>query len=620
MKKRLFVLLLLLLMALALAACDNDDGEDDNNDEQTTQLSADNRTETAVAALPTNTEAPPTETTAPPTDAPTDAPTNTVEPSEEPTEAPTDAVEPTDEPTSESTAEDSETPVPTEEPTEAATNEPRTVDAGNLVTLTIGTTDEISKLDPSDAYSFHDWEILRNVSEGLVGYVPGTTDIEPRLALALPTVSDDGLVYTFQLRKGVKFPDGTELTAQMVVDWATRSLTLQGDPYGLISVIESVAVGENEDEIVFTLKNRFDLFPVTIAAQPQLMPFAAGNFPMDAFNNQPEQIQGVGPYSVVSYVIGEQTILEANPNYYGEKPAYDRVVIAYYQDAPQLTLAIENGDIDMAWRSVTATEVPRLSEIGNLEVLTLAGPIQYLLFNHQSEIGGNADIRRAIAKLVDRDEIVDRALSGLADPLYSMVPEGFSGANESFLETYGFRDIEGAQADLTAAGYSEENKLVLDLWYPPERYGTEMPDAVTIIKQQLEESGMIEVNLQSVEWTTYVSAATDGEYPFYVLGWFFDFPDADNYLHPFASCEGSPGLGANYCNEQMEALISRERSLIGDEERVQAIEDVQNFYAQEVVSVPIWVRPNHMVYDTSAVTGVIIGAPLIMEYRLLRPA
>lgn len=487
----------------------------------------------------------------------------------------------------------------------------------DVTRVVIGTTDDISELDPANAYSFHDWEILRNVSDGLLAYVPGSTDIEPRLAVDFPTVSEDGLTYTFELREGVLFADGTELTADIMVEWINRSLTLQGDPYTLISIIDSVEADGNQ--IIFTLSERFDLFPVTVASQPQLFPFQAGDFPSDDFDNQPDMIRGVGPYMLVDYTVGETARFEVNPNYYGDAPAYDEVVFVYYEDDAQLTLAIETGEIDMAWRGATETEVPRLGEMENLDVITVPGRIQYFLFNHATEIGGNPLIRSAIAKAIDRDEIIDRALNGLADPIYSMVPPGFAGAAESFLDIYGFSDVEGAIADLEAAGYSEDAPLELDLWYPPERYGGTVADAMAVIEQQLEATGLIDVTLQSAEWSTYVVAATGGEYPFYFLGWFFDYPDADNYIQPFASCDGSPGLGVNYCNDTMEELISNQRALVGTADREDALFAMQDFFAEEIIGIPLWVGQDHMIYNSDRVTNVIVGAPLVLEYRLLQP-
>lgn len=488
-------------------------------------------------------------------------------------------------------------------------------------TIVIGTTDDISELDPANAYSFHDWELLRNVSDSLLGYVPGGVEIEPRLAVDFPEISEDGTVYTFTLRDDAMFPDGTVLTPEIYVEWVNRSLTLQGDPYGLIEIIDSVDIGEGENEIVFTLSGPFSPFVLSLASQPQLMPFMEGNFPADDFDNQPVEIQGVGAYQLVEYTTGEQAVLRKNPNYYGEPGYYDEVVFIYYEDDAQLTLAVQSGEIDMAWRSVTATEVENLEAEENLSVITVPGRIQYFLFNHESEVGGNPLIRQAIAKAIDRDEIIDRALSGLASPLYSFVPQGFEAATESFLDIYGFRDLEGAIADLEEAGYSSDSPLEIDLWYPPERYGGQVADAMAVIEQQLEETGLIDITLQSQEWSSYIPAATGGEYPFYFLGWFFDFPDSDNYIHPFASCDGSAGLGINYCSEQMEDLIASERtSEPFTEERGEGLVATQDFFAEEVVGIPLWLGQDHMVYRNDVVTNVLVGAPLILEYRVLQPA
>ncbi|HUV27022.1 MAG TPA: hypothetical protein VMW34_06615, partial [Anaerolineales bacterium] len=114
------------------------------------------------------------------------------------TEAPTEEVVATEAPPEPTVA-----PPPTEappEPTEAA--EPTEPPVEEKVTLIIGTTDAISSLDPADAYSVHDWELIKNTGEGLLKWAPGTTDLQTGLAVDMPEISDDGLVYTFKLRPG----------------------------------------------------------------------------------------------------------------------------------------------------------------------------------------------------------------------------------------------------------------------------------------------------------------------------------------------------------------------------------------------------------------------------------
>lgn len=488
----------------------------------------------------------------------------------------------------------------------------------DALTLVIGTTDDVAELDPADAYAFHDWELLRNTNEALLGYVPGDVNLEPRLATDFPTVSEDGLTYTFTLRDDAMFPSGEVLTAEMYADSVKRAITLQGDVYGLISMIADVAAdGQN---VVFTLSEPFDLFPQVAALTP-LMPAHPDLYAADEITNQPEALYGVGAYQVTEYTIGERTVLERNPNYFGEPGAYERIIFVYYEEPSQLDLAIETGEIDMAWRSNTVTEIERLDEIENLEVMTVSGGTRYLTFNQALEPGNDPLVRQAIATAINRDEIVDRALSGQGTPLYSMVPPGFLGAAESYLDVYGFGDAEAARGLLEEAGYSEDNKLVMDLWYPPNRYGGTAGPAMEVIEQQLEATGVVEVNLQSAEWSTYIVAATTGEYPIFFLGWFFDYPDSDNYIHPFASCAGSPGLGINYCNEEMEALITNERSLVSAsvEERAAALEEVQTFYAEEAITVPLFYVEDFNIYNSAKVDNVLIGATQILEYRILQP-
>ena len=128
---------------------------------------------------------------------------------------------------------------------------------------------------------------------------------------------------------------------------------------------------------------------------------------------------------------------------------------------------------------------------------------------------------------------------GAVTPLYSQVPPGFLGANEAFEDAYQAPNLDLAVSLLEEAGYSESNKLQVDLGYPPEHYGVTTADGVLLVAQQWEATGLIDVNEVSQEWSTYVSDCTNGvAFDVCVLGWFFDFPDAENYLQPFIEGDG----------------------------------------------------------------------------------
>lgn len=510
------------------------------------------------------------------------------------------------------------TPPPVE--TEAPPAEETEAPPAELLTVIIGTTDAISSLDFADAYAIHDWELFRNVNVGLMTFEPGTANIVPGVAVDFPEISEDGLTYTFKIAPGWKYPDGTELKAGDFVRGINRSLTLGGDVSGLVTTyVESVEAPDDET-VVFHLKNPRGDF-VQIVSGTAYMPIPEGLYPDDALNKFPEKVYGVGPWQITSYNVEEQTVLERNPNYkLGFPPnAPERVIIKYYQDATQLALAVENGEVDIAWRILGPPEVQRLSQVEGLTAYNSGGGgIRYLVPNHSKEPFNNKLVRQALAYLVDRSEIADRVMQGTVDPLWSQVPPGFLGANEAFLTRYGAApDVAAAEELLREAGYSEDNPLTFDLWYPPEHYGTHAAQIFQVLKEQFEKTPLIKVNLQSQEWSTYVGALTGGEYPIGYLGWFFDYPDTSNYLDPFAESNFSPGLGVFYASEQMDDLLHRAGASPDPEERARLYEEAQNLYAEDVVTIPLTLEPEYAVFRNDRVSKVVIGPALFFQYELI---
>jgi len=535
-------------------------------------------------AAPATTEAPPVETEAPPAE--TEAP-----PVE--TEAPT------------------EEPVMTEAPTEPPAEGPRTV--------IIGTTDAISSLDFADAYAVHDWEIFRNINRGLMGYVPGTAEIVPEIAVDYPEISEDGLTYTFKIESGWMYPDGTELVAQDFVRGINRS-ALGGDVSFLVTTyVESVEAPDDET-VVIHLKNPRGDFIQIVSASPY-MPIPEGLFPDDELNKFPEQVYGVGPWQVVEYNVEEQLVLERNPNYREGFPeaAPERVIMRYFTDPTQMALAVENGEIDVAWRILGPPEVQRLSTVEGLTAYNSGGGgIRYLIPNHAKEPFSTKLARQALAYLIDRDEIVDRVMQGTVDPLWSQVPPGFLGATEAFLDRYGTgADVAAAEELLTQAGYSEDNPLVFDLWYPPEHYGAHAAQIFQVLEEQFEATPMIQVNLQTQEWSTYVGACTGGEYEICYLGWFFDYPDTSNYIDPWAESSFSPGMGSNYNNPEMDELLHAAGASPDQAEREQLYIQAQELYAEDVVTLPIHFEPEYAVYRNDRVTNLVIGPAIVFQYEFI---
>ncbi len=205
-----------------------------------------------------------------------------------------------------------------------------------------------------------------------------------------------------------------------------------------------------------------------------------------------------------------------------------------------MALAVQSGEIDVAWRILSPDQLSQLKGVSNLTVGTInGGAIRYLILNHTMAPFDDPNVDKAIASAIDRNAISDTVYSGQVNPLYSMVPPGFIGATDAFDTMYGAPNLDEAKTFLEASGYSASNPLQIELWYPPEHYGASTAAWMQVIQTQLEATGEIKVTLQAQEWSTYAPALTGGKaYGAGVLGWFFDYPDSSNYLDPFVFNRG----------------------------------------------------------------------------------
>lgn len=549
------------------------------------------------------------------------------------------------------------TTLPPEEPTTTTEAPPSTTgpetEGGTIV---IGTTDSIANLDSADAYAVHDWEIIRNTGEALTTFVPGTTEIQPGIAESWD-VSDDGTVYTFHLREGITFGDGTPLTAADYLRHMERMLNLDGSggvggslgrPYiacltegeadeeGNTSCEEWALAAPDDRTVEMTLTGAYAYFPALVSGAPYIP--SHPSLPEDALVEIPEPpFYGVGPWILQDFTVGEESVFVPNPHYYGEPPEIDQIIVRYFTEASQMVAALQAGDVDIAWRSVT--EPALLDSLAGTDGIVSAevpgGGIRYFVMNHDMEPINDLNVRKAIAAIIDRDEIVDRAFGGNAEPIYSQVPPGFLGATEIFDDLYEAPNADLAAELLADSGFSEDNPVELQIDYPPNRYGGVVSDAVQIVEEQLEATGLFEVETTATEWATYLGELIGGEaYAMGFLGWFFDYPDTSNYMEPWVY---SGGLGTNVttdANEPAPGLTRPElvemlgNSAVEADEatREQLYIDAQEAYADDVVTIPLWLEPERVFYwdhisgDTGAeaAESLNIGPTTDFNWNVLR--
>jgi peptide/nickel transport system substrate-binding protein len=463
---------------------------------------------------------------------------------------------------------------------------------GDTDELTVGTTDKVTSLDPADSDATGTQEVLYNVASGLLSYVPGTTELTPGLATDMPQVSPDGLVYTFTLRSGLHFPDGTDFNAYDVRNSINRVIEYGGDVQFLVTDFVSQVEAVDSSTVRFTLKQPTAFFPALVAKSPYY-PVSLGDDCYNPYDLDPSCIcGGIGPYTIVDWNQGTSIELQTNPDYYGPPPETSHIIVRYYTTTIDLRQALENDEIDVAWRTLTSQDYQDLKLEPDFNVVEGdGGLIRYLAFNTITTTPpfDNPNIRTAIAAAVDRESIAQQVFSNTMSPLYSMVPQSMWSHHDSFFDLYGQRNLTETRTLLAAEGYSETNKLEFDLWYPLDHYGSIEPDFAMALEEDLEESGAISVTLRPEDWGAYVDHFRSGELPAFLLGWWPDYLDPDNYVWPFAHSSQSAGIGIFYNNPTMDDLLEDgwETTPVRGTEREAIYEDIQDLWAEEAPTIPL---------------------------------
>lgn len=459
-------------------------------------------------------------------------------------------------------------------------------------TIIHGTTDQPVSYDPAGSYDLPSWNVIYNVIPGLLTVPPGGNTPEEDLAESCDF--DNPSTYTCKLRDGLTFQDGSDLTAEDVKFSFDRNNRIN-DPNGAASLLGSLydetgKVNGDEVEVVDDKTVTFHLNKPD-ATWPFIMTTGAGGIvPSDLYpadKLQPDaQATGAGPYAIAEYRPGEQTVLEKFDDYYGDAPKNDRVIIQYFDKSSALKLAVEQSEVDIAYRSLTPTEVEDLRGQDGLQVIDGNGTeIRYMVFNLKFDPGKNLAVRKAVAMTVDRQAVVDNVYNGTVDPLYSMVPAGLQGHIDAFKTAYGASpDLSKARQTLQQAGVS--TPVELEIWWTPSHYGDSTADEYAEIKRSLEASNLFTVTLKSSEWDQYSEAAFTDKYPVYQLGWFPDYPDADNYVTSFYS--SSSFLNDHFSNKTVDDLLAKQKASTDQTVRNQAFQQIQRIGAQEVPVVPIW--------------------------------
>ena len=499
-------------------------------------------------------------------------------------------------------------------------------------TIVVGTTDSVqTTLDPADAYDyFANDVVMYNVGGGLVDYAPGTTTIVPNLATSW-TVSSDGLTWTFNLRQGVKFADGTAFDANVVKYSIDRQMAIDEPegPFagvGLDTLINKTVV-TGPLQVQFVLNQPFSAFLAMVAFNA-MFPVNPNVAPMHAIVNytgtvNTEVPNDIGPYMLSNWqrTAGKDVEMDfvPNPNWWNVSSGYPmtkNIIYKFYSDSTTLNLALQSGSIDIAYRQLAPADIQ--SYQSNTKFKVWQGPgqfIQYLVFNEKQAPFDKVDVRKAIATALDRSLITNTVFLGQTVPLYSMVPIGMSYHTDSFKTMYGDADTAKATSLLQSAGYSTSNPLKFTLTYPTGHYSS-TDGIASALKQALEKTGVIQVTLANEPWANYKASTGADQLQVYIYGWYPDFIDPYDYTYPFLPPDGVGFLHTHYLSPTMSQLLHQAAGNTDPTAFPKIYTQIQDQVATDVPMVPLF-QGTTIVITNPAVGGIVLDPTTIFRLYLM---
>jgi peptide/nickel transport system substrate-binding protein len=443
----------------------------------------------------------------------------------------------------------------------------------NGSTLIVGLDGSPSDLDPHSQYDYRSTIVVRSLYEGLVGLKGAATDELEGLVAESWEANDDQSVWTFKIRPGLTFHDGSACDSAAVKASFERLLAMNRGAVGVVSRFvsdpEQIETPDAET-VVFNLGAPQPLFIAALASTygPQIVNAAVamehevdGDFGQAWMTISPEGT-GTGGWILSSFEPGQQAILERNPNYWRgwEGNHFERVIIRVVEEASTMRQLVEAGDVDIMDRfSVDQWEaVPELQQNPNLVVdLADSTEVEYFSMTVAGPLA-SPEARQAMAYAFPYQEVIDGVYLGNASRANSLIAPSVLGFQEDgfYFET----DLDQARELLAAAGVPEGTEMNLVLG------AGAVQTAAELFQANLAQIG-ITLSIEPVDQGAF-AALFYGDTPaeerpnFMRWSWWPDYNDAWNVLQPTTSCDSWGSKGANggfYCNEEVDELLAEAR-------------------------------------------------------------
>jgi peptide/nickel transport system substrate-binding protein len=460
-------------------------------------------------------------------------------------------------------------------------------------TLVVGLVAEPVNLDPPQVTDLNSNRVGRRIVETLVTFPDESTQVVPGLAESW-TISKDGLQYTFKLRRGITFHDGTPLNAEAVKFSIERQINQNHPAYKLgkypfanyfFGNVKAVEVLSDERVAFLLNEPRASFLAVLTAGAASIVsPTAVMKWGPD----YPTHPVGTGPFRFASWDRGQRVVLEKNPTYWKHPVKVERVIYRpIVEDQARLTELL-TGTLDLIV-GVPADFVGQLEQNPKITLLKQVGAhVWYLGMNNQKKPFDDKRVRQALNYAVNKDAIVRDVLKGTGAASRGPVLPGTWGADPA-LKAYPY-DPERAKKLLAEAGYP--NGFTATLWVPESGSGMQAPVAMSTVMQSNLKAVGVNVTMQTMEWGAYLAKLRTKEQELFALSWMAGTEDPDMVMYPLLHSSQWTPVGPNralYKNPRFDALLQQARLTTDQGKRAQLYKEAQRILVDDAP----WVFVDH---------------------------
>ncbi|MGB3833320.1 MAG: ABC transporter substrate-binding protein [Mesorhizobium sp.] len=436
--------------------------------------------------------------------------------------------------------------------------------------------DDVATLDPAIGYDWQNWSMIKSLFDGLMDYKPGTTELVPDLAESYE-ISEDGQTFTFKLRKGVKFHNGREMTADDVkysIDRVVNPVT-QSPGQGFFASIkgyDEAAEGKADGVAGIVVVDPYTIKFELTRPDATFLHVMAINFSHVVPKEEVEKYGadfgknpvGTGAFKLGEWTLGQRVVFEKNPDYWNKGVPYlDSITFEIGQEPIVALLRLQKGEIDIPGDGIPPAKFQEVMNDPEQKARVVEGGqlhTGYVTMNTNIAPFDNVKVRQAVNMAINKERIV-QLINNRAVPANQPLPPSMPGYAKDY-KGYPY-DPEKAKALLGEAGHADGFETDLYVMNTDPN-----PRIAQGIQQDLAAIG-IKANIQALAQANVIAAGGEKEGAPMIwsggMAWIADFPDPSNFYGPILGCGGAVPGGWNwawYCNTDLDKLAEQADSIV----------------------------------------------------------